>query len=83
MAPYNLVDGSNNSDEYTASVFIIKYLKIGAIFTSKNLDSAYLTKVTAGCLNLKCRNMYILTLKASHTLKSAEVLGLVFKYGHK
>ena len=34
-AHYNLVDGSNNSEEYAASIFIIKYLKIEPIFTSK------------------------------------------------
>lgn len=45
MAPYNLVDGSNDSDEYAATIFNIKYLKIGTIFTSKDLDSAYPTKV--------------------------------------
>jgi hypothetical protein len=39
MAPCNLVDGSKISDEYVASIFIMKYLKIGAIFTSKDLDS--------------------------------------------
>ena len=83
MAPYNLVDDKNNSDEYVGSIFIIKYLKIGAIFTSKDLDSTCPNKATEGCLNLKYRNMYILTLKASQTLKSVEILGLVFEYYHE
>jgi hypothetical protein len=83
MAHCNLVDGSNNPDEYAVSIFIIKYLKTGAIFTSKDLDSTYPNKVTEGCLKLKYKNMYIWTLKASQTHKSAEVLGLVFKYCHE
>ena len=80
MAPCNLVDGNNIFDEYVASVFIMKYLKTGKIFTSKDLDSTYLAKVTARCLNLKHKNMYIFKPKTSQTLKLAEVLGLVFKY---
>jgi len=83
MTPYNLVDGSNNSDDYAACIFIIKYEKIGTIFTSKDLDSTYPTKVNEGCLQLKYHNMYILKLKASQPLKSAEVLDLVFKCCHE
>jgi len=45
MAPYNLVDGGNNCEKYAAFISIINYLKTGATFTSKDLDSTYQTKV--------------------------------------
>jgi hypothetical protein len=38
MAPYNLVDGSNNCDKYVASIFIINYLTDGTKFAYNDID---------------------------------------------